>query len=102
MDEQKGKNQKAKKPIRIMRERYGGVSERLKSFTRSQTSMIKKIKEMIGGSYKTVPEIAQLTGIPSRDVLWHLMAMKKYGMVIEGEEQDNYYTYTLKEEEDKK
>ena len=91
-----------KKPIQILRERYGGVSEELKMKTRTQTSIIKKIKESIENTSKTVPEIAQITKIPSHEVLWYLMALKKYGIVIESDEQEGYYRYTLKVEEKKK
>ena len=90
---------KQKKPIQILRERHGGVSEELKMKTRTQTSIIKKIKESIENASKTVPEIAQITTIPSHEVFWYLMALKKYGEVIEGEERDGYYEYKLKGEE---
>ena len=98
MTENNTKQNMQKKPIQIMRERYGGVSEELKMKTRLQTKIFKNLKESIKNIYKTVPEISQLTDIPSHEVLWHLMAMKKYGMVIEGNERDGYYEYTLKEE----
>jgi hypothetical protein len=89
---------KQKKPIQILRERCGGVSEELKTLTRVQTSIIKNLRISIKNVYRTVPEISKLTDIPSHEVLWYLMAMKKYGMIIEGEERDGYYEYTLKEE----
>jgi len=102
MTENNKKQSRQKKPIQILRERYGGVSEELKMKTRSQTKIIKNLKESIQNVYKTVPEISKLTGVPSDEVLWHLMAMKKYGMVIEGEERDGYYEYTVKEEGEKR
>jgi predicted transcriptional regulator len=92
------KENKQKKPIQLMRERYGDVSEELKIKTRTQSKVHKTIKDSIKSSYKTIPEISQLTDIPSQEVLWHLMAMKKYGMIMEGEERDGYYEYKLKEE----
>jgi predicted transcriptional regulator len=102
MGEKNMQQAKQKKPIQLLRERYGGVSEELKMKTRTQTSIIKKIKESIENVSKTIPEIAQITNIPSHEVLWYLMAMKKYGIVIEGDEQEGYYQYTLKVEEKKK
>jgi predicted transcriptional regulator len=102
MGEKNRQQAKQKKPIQLLRERYGGVSEELKMKTRTQTSIIKKIKESIENVSKTIPEIAQITNIPSHEVLWYLMAMKKYGIVIEGDEQEGYYQYTLKVEEKKK
>lgn len=102
MIEKNAKKNSQKKPIQILRDRFGGVSEELKIKTRTQTKIFKNLKESIVNAYKTVPEISESTGIPSNEVLWHLMAMKKYGLVIEGEERDGYYEYTLKEEEKKR
>jgi hypothetical protein len=88
-----------KKPIQLMRERYGGISEELKMLTREQSKNFKKISESIKNNYKTIPEISQSTGLPTHKALWYVMAMKKYSMIIEGDERDGYYEYTLKEEE---
>jgi predicted transcriptional regulator len=90
---------KQKKTIQILRERYGGISEELKIKTRVQNNILKNIKESITNTYRTVPEVSQLTKIPSHEVFWYLMALKKYGMVNEGEERDGYYEYILKKEE---
>ena len=102
MSEKNIQQSKQKKSIQILRERYGGVSEELKIKTRTQTSIVRNLKGSIKNAYRTIPEISQLTNIPSHEVLWHLMAMKKYGVVIEGEERDGYYEYTLKEEGQKR
>jgi hypothetical protein len=48
-----------------------------------------------------VPEIHAATGIPADEVLWHLMAMKKYGKVVEREEREGYYEYALAPKEGK-
>ena len=102
MHKKNTKENKQKKPIQIFRERSGGVSEKLKKITREQAKNLKKISEIIKNNYKTIPEISQLTGIPSHEVLWYTMAMKKYGKIIEGEEQNGYFKYTLKQEEKNK
>ena len=83
MNEKNTKQNKQKKPIQILRERYGGVSEELKLKTRAQTKVLNKLKESIKNSYRTIPEIAEFTAIPAYEVLWNLMAMKKYGLIIE-------------------
>ena len=48
---------------------------------------------------RTVPEVARATGLPPHQVLWHIMSMKKYGKVVEVEEEDGYLRYGLKEKE---
>ena len=92
------KNEKAQKPVQILRDLLGGVSEELKNFTGEQRKIIKKISDVIKESSKTVPEISEAASLPTDEVLWYIMALKKYGKVAEGEEKDGYYEYTLKEE----
>jgi hypothetical protein len=99
MNKQDKKKNKEKKPIQLMRERYGGVSEDLKLKTRSQTHILKSIRDSLKITFRTVPELSDILKMPTHDVLWYIMALKKYGEVIEGEERDGYYEYRLKEEE---
>ena len=86
------------KPIKIIRERRGGVPKDLVERSRAQTKMRKKIIQALEDGPKTVPEVAKATAMPSHEVLWKLMGMKKYGLVVEGEERDGYYEYALKKE----
>ena len=90
-------NVKKKKPIQILREQKGGVSQELKNSNREQTKIIKKLVKDIKDNYKTIPEISKSISIPSNVVIWHLMALKKYGKVIEGEEKEGYFKYTYKD-----
>jgi predicted transcriptional regulator len=86
------------KPIKIIRERRGGVPKDLVERNRAQTKTRKRIIQALEDGPKTVPEVAKATAMPSHEVLWKLMGMKKYGLVIEGEERDGYYQYALKKE----
>ena len=96
-------DRKPQKPIQILRRRRGGVPKDLMEQNRRQKKLQKKLVEGLKDEPKTVPELAQITGIPTHDVLWHLMCMKKYGKIFEGEERDSYCEYGLiKEQEEKK
>jgi len=86
------------KPIKIIRKRRGGVRQELLERSRTQTKTRKRIVQALEDGPKTVPEIAKVTAIPGHEVLWKLMGMKKYGLVVEGEQRDGYYEYALKEE----
>ena len=86
------------KAIKIIRERRGGVPKELLEHSRAQTKTRKKIIQVLKDGPETVPEIARATAMPSHEVLWKLMGMKKYGLVVEGEERDGYYEYALKKE----
>ena len=48
---------------------------------------------------QSVPQLAERTGIPAHEVLWHV-AMKKYGAVEETgiDESGDYYLYGLSKE----
>jgi predicted Rossmann fold nucleotide-binding protein DprA/Smf involved in DNA uptake len=85
------------KPIEILRERRGGVPKALVERNRKQTKTRKQITQALQDGPKTIPEIAAATGVPGHKVVWQVMAMKKYGKVVEGEERDGYYQYALKD-----
>ncbi len=58
----------------------------------------KKISEALSEGPKTVPELAEVTGIPSQHILWQLTSMKKYGKVAEGDQSGDYFQYVLLKE----
>ena len=72
---------------------YEEVLERIKKYNAVRAAIKKVLKE----GPKTVPEIASATGIPSPEVLWHVMSMKKYGLIAEHEDEMDYYSYRLAE-----
>ena len=90
---------KEKKPIQILRERRGGVPKDLLAANGERKKLLKRLKGALADGPHTVPEVAAATGVDSKVVLWHLMAMKKYGEIVEGEERDCYFEYALKEDE---
>jgi hypothetical protein len=69
--------------------------EQAKDQIKTQSLLFKKIKEQLKEEGKTVPEIARNTEIPSSQVLWLIMALKKYGQVIEGAKDGDYFIYQL-------
>lgn len=94
--EGEAKAAKPKRPLEILRERQGGISKELKEYFNAQQRARKAIKAALQAGPKIVPQIAQEAGIPAGDVLWHLMAMRRYGELREGPEQDGYVLYGLK------
>jgi hypothetical protein len=47
---------------------------------------------------ETVPEIAEASGLPAHQVLWHITAMKKYDLVVETGKCTDHYRYAMAEE----
>ena len=42
-----------------------------------------------------MPAIAEACGLPTKDVLWHVAAMRKYGALVETGTDGDYCTYGL-------
>ena len=78
------------KKLRQERNHYITVA---KSKVKEQSRVIQKIRKELKNGGRTVPEIAAATEISTSDVLWYLMALKKYGLIIEGEKEDGYFKY---------
>lgn len=88
-----------KKPIQVLRERMGGLSDRMKAYLKDHRFIKNKLTACLKQGPRTVPEIARETEIDSSDIMWHLMALKRYGIVEEGERRGDYLEYRLKETE---
>ncbi len=86
-----------KRPIDILRERRGGTSEALKEYVKNQNRIKKLLCDALKKGPMTIPQLAAHCQLDPSVLLWHLMAMRRYGEVVEGQEQDGYYSYLLKE-----
>ena len=64
---------------------------------KEQNKAVKAVKEQIKDDARTVPDIAGATGIPSSDVMWYIATMKKYGDVVETDQDGSYFRYRLAE-----
>lgn len=58
----------------------------------------KEIRQALQSEPRTIPELVAVTGLPANEVLWHVIAMKKYNLVEEVGLDDGYYRYRLAEE----
>lgn len=87
--------------ITAYREKTGAKApQRLLDLRKSQLDIYSKITKSLGGGPKTVPEITDATGIPSRSVLWYLMTYLKYNLILPtGKTEEGYYRYALKKKE---
>jgi DNA-binding transcriptional ArsR family regulator len=65
---------------------------------KEQRAMRKRVKDRLRAGPATVPELAEATGLPSATVLQQIAAMRKYGSVVEAEQDGNYFRYRLVEE----
>ncbi|MEJ5301037.1 MAG: hypothetical protein WHS38_08615 [Thermodesulforhabdaceae bacterium] len=98
MTEKKSENQSRKslpeaiKRVRLEREK---TVKRVKELVKEQSRKISAIKSALKDGSKTVPEIAEVSGIPSHEVLWWVASLKKYGVVVEHEKRGSYFAYRV-------
>jgi len=88
---------KEKTPLALLRERRGGMSDELKEYFKVQQQIRKGLREALREGPKSVPELAALINQEKSTTLWHVMAMRRYGEVVEAAEQNGYPLYSLKE-----
>jgi predicted Rossmann fold nucleotide-binding protein DprA/Smf involved in DNA uptake len=92
---------KAKTPIEVLkglRESHAASFARTQEMLKSQKQEQQLITKALKEQPRSVPDVANTTGIASKQVLWWLAAMKKYGLVAEDGMQDDYPIYKLVEE----
>jgi hypothetical protein len=64
---------------------------------RKRMISIKKVRDALarGDGPMTILEIAEATGFEAPEVLWCVMAMKKYGIIGERDNDGGYFRYGL-------
>jgi len=88
---------KAKRPIDLRRDLRGGVAKELQARVKEQNRIRKAIRAALADGPRTVPEIAAAAQTPAHVLIWHLMAMRRYGDVAEVGERGDYPLYAVKE-----
>ncbi len=84
------------RPLEVLRTRHGGMSKQLKDYFTERQRLKKAITAALAEGPRSVPEIARTCAIASPRAMWHVMAMRRYGEVIEAGERDDYVLYALK------
>jgi len=79
--------------LKKLREEHKETVARSQELLKEQKAVRREICKHIRGEAKAVPELAELSGMPANEVLWHLMALKKYGLVEETGMCGEYYLY---------
>ena len=90
------KKDKPKRPIEILRDRQGGMSKELKEYFNEQQRIYKALRAALKAGPKTVPELARECALDTPKAMWHLMAMRRHGEILEDAEQNGYLLYRLK------
>ncbi len=83
-----------------LRRQHGESVKQAQDRLKEQQSIRKTLQRTLQGAPRSVPQLATATGIAAHAVLWHIAAMKKYGLVEEAGMDDagEYYLYGLSKE----
>lgn len=79
--------------LKRLREEHRDTVARTQALLKKQKGTWRQICQTTRDAAKTVPEIAELTGLPAHEVLWHVAAMKKYDQISETGICGEYYLY---------
>lgn len=83
--------------LKQLREEHKETVARTQALLKEQKALRRQICQSIREEPKAVPELAEITGIPADQVLWHVTAMKKYGLIVENGMCGEYYLYQMAE-----
>ena len=82
-----------KAAMKALREERKDSVEAARKRMKEINKLMKQIREQLADGGKTVPEIAEATGLPPAKVLWGVATMRKFGTIVEGEEDGEYFRY---------
>jgi predicted transcriptional regulator len=78
-----------------LKESRGGAPQALLDSVREHNTAKAAIRRALADGPLTVPEVAAAAGLSTRDTLWILTAMRKYGTVAEDTQAGSYMRYAL-------
>jgi predicted transcriptional regulator len=81
--------------LKSLREQHQESVARTQALLKEQKAVRRQICQAAREAPKTVPEIAEATGLPANVVLWHVTAMKKYDLMVEVDMCGEYYLYQV-------
>ena len=84
--------------LKQLRIQHAESVKRAQALLKEQKQMQQELCGLFRERPRTVPEVAQVTGLPTEKVLWFLAAMKKYGIVVEAGMCGDYPLYQKAEE----
>lgn len=88
--------------LKRLREEHQVSVDAAQALLKEQQAIRKEMRQALQAGPMTVPELAATIHLPPDQVLWHVIAMKKYGLVVEVGLSDGYYQYRLTPSEEAK
>jgi predicted transcriptional regulator len=85
--------------LKRLREQHAESVARTQTLYKEQRTIQNEICKAIRDNPRTVPEVAEITGLPTNIVLWYMTAYKKYGIVVESGMCGDYPLYKKADKE---
>ena len=90
-------NDGQKAALKQLREERKTRIKEIREINKTQNKIIEAIRQQITSDGKTVPDIAQTTGIDSSEVMRYVSSLIEYGIAAEGAKEGDYFKYYLLE-----
>jgi len=85
----------SKEALKQLRKQRKATIDHARRMIKDQNRQIAAIKAQIKNAPGTVPEIAAALSMPTADTLVFISALRKYGQVVEGAKDGDYFKYLL-------
>jgi biotin operon repressor len=86
-----------KEALKQLRTERKAFIDRARQSVKEQNKITKAIKTQLAKEARSVPEIAQALKMKTATVLMFVSALRKYGEVVEGPKDGDYFKYQLAE-----
>jgi len=84
-----------KEALKVLRAVSAGASEVKRKEHVQMRATRKALKELLAKQPATIAELSETLKMPRDQVFWHVMAMRKYGLVRDEGEDGEYLRYAL-------
>ena len=83
-----------------LRQQYSVQVKKAQELLKEQQTVRKTLQRALHQAPHSIPQLAVTTNVAAHLILWHIAAMKKYGIVEEAgmDENGEYYLYRLTKE----
>jgi DNA-directed RNA polymerase specialized sigma subunit len=88
-------NKNAKEALKALRKERKAFIDRARKTVKEQNKKISAIKSQLKKQPQTVPEIASALRMRTSEVLITVMALRKYGEILEDAKDGDYFKYRL-------
>jgi hypothetical protein len=90
-----GQRARLKETLKALRAERGDLVAAAVARNKARQAERKLVREALAAGPATVPGLAAATGLPTKVVLWHVAAMRKYGELVEHDVEGDYCRYRL-------